>query len=226
MNKTNYYSGSVIEGKVKLNVGPPITYEHGVFIRFRGKEHVEASLYESTEKIRGESVIVSKASPIVEQKDEEDMVISPGRYSWKFRISLPDVLPPSFVSSFGYIRYLLYVLLDSGKEHYFSIPITIHSLPSLDLPPKDLKSRCMFENKYHHVRLFGRINSWLFNLNYDRKIHLHVEIDNDSSHDLAKLKIKFLERRIAYGQFSEPYRSTLIIAARTIYNPCLGRGGR
>jgi len=229
VEKKEYFAGESIRGRLKLSVGPPITLKKGVFIRFRGKESVD--LGSDGKELFGEAVVVNKAYTLLENKvgRNTDTQIAAGRYSWKFSVSLKDKIPTSFVEYFGYIRYLLYAVVDDGKYYFYSLPIKV--LSPLRIPPhlaQQHDKSVQKQSESHHVLLKATVKSWLYYFGEDSVINLHIEVINQSTHNLASCKVKFIEKRSVFGSTSSthPFVDTKIIASRNLGDVAAAKTGR
>jgi len=157
---------------------------------------------------------------------------------------LKEKLPGTFVDHWGYIRYILYALIDDGKKHFYSVPIQILSpLKENTIPSSDL-TRVKRESEVHHVKLTAQVNSWIYFLDGDKKLYLKIvshslssvflissfdkqKVENKSSHAVKKISITVLEKRMGKGKGKQKgkqssnntFRDKVTIAERILKHP-------
>jgi len=182
-------------------------------------------------ELYGELLLVNQVYTFLQNivtGSDVDTQIASGRYSWKFSVSLQDNMPSSLVAYFGYIRYLLYAVIDDGKYYFYSIPIKVVSPLRIPLHlSQQLDKSVQKLADSHHVLVRASLKPWLYYLGEDTKIFLHIELINQSTHQLSLCKIKFIEKRSAFGTNSRhPFVDTKVIAARNLGNVATAKTGR
>mmetsp|Transcript_19841 Transcript_19841/g.22077 ORF Transcript_19841/g.22077 Transcript_19841/m.22077 type:complete len:634 (+) Transcript_19841:75-1976(+) len=219
LNSDVIKAGTVIQGKVRLLVGKPISYTKGISVRFLGQEHVSFITFIDGERVpvREHRKIIEKATVLEKNMTDSTKTWAAGSYSWKFKISVPAATPPGYASKFGFIRYVITASVDGLKKHSYTLPIQLHTPLDTKISPKD-QDHIYKVSQNHHVSLHITIGAWIHQLG--NPISLKLRTENLSHHILGKLKIRLFEKTTIRSNGLRPVVNTRVLAARIIKDVC------
>jgi hypothetical protein len=218
-----YFSGDIVSGVVKLNITAGKIEADKIYMMLIGEIGYETTRTVPTAKgqpptetrhyhipfYSGKSVFTR---PKVEQKGK---VYSQGKYSWPFRILLPDHLPPTLNQPhlFPHVRYYLQVVIDkpwykpNTKEIKY---ITVFPWVNILQNPKCLSS-VTFEKHNNDITLKGTLNKSGYASG--ETIHMTLEIENPRKIPIQSIELSILQS-YRIGQNSRGY----IILQKTLPN--------
>ena len=133
-NTSVYYAKSIVEGSVLLELTEPEKTE-GILLVFSGKAHVEWTEHRS----RGSNLVtVSDTKTVAKEvfihlwgNGRDVQELAAGNYEFPFKFQLPDkLLPTSFESDKGYIRYSLFAMIKRSWifDYITTTAITVHEI--------------------------------------------------------------------------------------------------
>jgi hypothetical protein len=198
-----YFSGDIVSGVVKLNITAGKIEADKIYMMLIGEIGYETTRTVPTAKgqpptetrhyhipfYSGKSVFTR---PKVEQKGK---VYSQGKYSWPFRILLPDHLPPTLNQPhlFPHVRYYLQVVIDkpwykpNTKEIKY---ITVFPWVNILQNPKCLSS-VTFEKHNNDITLKGTLNKSGYASG--ETIHMTLEIENPRKVSIHSIELSMLQ---------------------------------
>ena len=143
-NKQVYFSGSSVEGSVSLELSEPKKTQ-GISIVFSGKAHVLATVQNTREYYRraGQRINHSHTQHIFDDvsiqlwgngKDTQELTSGRYEFPFKFQLASDTILPTSFESDNGYIRYSLLARIHrSWKfDHTTTRAITVNEIVDIN----------------------------------------------------------------------------------------------
>lgn len=116
-----YYPGQIVKGQVKLTLDAPKTIR-GIIIRFIGEaktrwrrdyyhETAHRRTHHSVRHMRGYEQFIMRQYYMIGGKRSKEQLPA-GIHTYPFTLDLPDVLPSSFESRIGNIRYTIKVIVE------------------------------------------------------------------------------------------------------------------
>lgn len=116
-----YYPGQIVTGQVRITLDSPKTIR-GIIIRFIGEaktrwrrdyyhDTMQMRTHHSVRHMRGyEQFIMRQYYMIGGKKNKQELAA--GTHTYPFSMDLPEVLPSSFESNIGNIRYIIKVIVE------------------------------------------------------------------------------------------------------------------
>ncbi|XP_074660646.1 arrestin domain-containing protein 3-like isoform X3 [Tubulanus polymorphus] len=220
-----YYEGETVSGCLTLRAEEPLKTK-GVRLMFSGKAHVGWD-YDSSGGAERQREYGDMARVVENHSNDEtylnctvcvcgdsrkgrckcgynnnkEFVLEPNQYMFPFKLELPENLPPSFESKFGWIRYEIKCNLDMTRsmDVRASMPFTIkatvdlNKYPEMKIPKEVEKGKtlccCCCETGPIRAQLILERTGYV----PGEGIKLMGEIENDARREIQKTEVKLLQ---------------------------------
>ncbi|XP_074660645.1 arrestin domain-containing protein 3-like isoform X2 [Tubulanus polymorphus] len=221
-----YYEGETVSGCLTLRAEEPLKTK-GVRLMFSGKAHVGWD-YDSSGGAERQREYGDMARVVENHSNDEtylnctvcvcgdsrkgrckcgynnnkEFVLEPNQYMFPFKLELPENLPPSFESKFGWIRYEIKCNLDMTRsmDVRASMPFTIkatvdlNKYPEMKIPKEVEKGKtlccCCCETGPIRAQLILERTGYV----PGEGIKLMGEIENDARREIQKTEVKLLQK--------------------------------